>query len=388
MTKLPLDPAATQEVEQVTFPSGRVKSDEDLISVSINHISKRYGSNRKASGILANDNISLEIRQGEIFGLLGPNAAGKTTLVNQIMGLTAPTEGSILVEGLDVKQDSALVKTVTAYLPQRGLPFGSLEVRRALVYTGQLRGLSKADARSQATNLIEQLDLAEVADRLVNTLSAGMRRMVGFAATLMGRPRLLILDEPTNELDPARRRQVWEAVRAANLEHGITCLLVTHNLLEAETVLERLAVISWGRVIASGTPGELKQRFSSEAHLDLVLKPQIAALIPGPASGGSDDIAAIVTGLFRHSNSNVQVRVEGFNHQPLRLRIYFPPEEAGQVTVILLDKLGMNYLDDFRLALPSLEDVYLQLIAGVEATNAASTSNTHRQLEEEGNFDR
>lgn len=335
------------------------------VSIAIAHLVKKYGKTRASREtnreIIANDDISLEVGRGEIFGLLGPNGAGKTTLVNQIMGLTSPTSGTIFVEGIDVIQSPQLVKGLTAYLPQKGLPFGSLEVSRALIYTGQLRGLKSVEARHQAQIILKELDLDEVSQRYVNTLSSGMQRMVGFATTLMGRPRLLILDEPTNELDPARRRQVWDAIRTVNRESGATFLLVTHNLIEAETVLERLAVISKGKIIAVGTPGEIKQSHSKEAYLDLVLTPEI---LNGSEHNGPNLTATThLTKLLATVNLQNQVRIDQVLNQPLRARLYLLPEQASQIINLFLQGPGRPYVDDFKLALPSLEDVYLQLIS-------------------------
>ncbi len=346
------------------------------VSIAIAHLVKKYGkpgANRATNGeIIANDDISLEVVQGEIFGLLGPNGAGKTTLVNQIMGLTSPTSGDIFVEDIDVVQSPQLVKRLTAYLPQKGLPFGSLEVSRALIYTGRLRGLKPVEAQHQAQTLLKELDLEEVSRRFVNTLSSGMQRMVGFATALMGRPRLLILDEPTNELDPARRRQVWEAIRTVNRERGTTCLLVTHNLIEAESVLERLAVISKGKIIAAGTPGEIKQSHSNEAYLDLVLTPEI---FNGSEDNGQHSTAIIqVTKLLATANLQNQVRIEQTFNQPLRVRLYLLAEQASQVINLFLQGSGRAYVDDFKLALPSLEDVYLQLISGNAQTLSSRES--------------
>jgi len=321
--------------------------------VSVQNLTKLYPRKGRAKStnpsdyIAANDNISLEIQPGEIFGLLGPNGAGKTTLVNQLLGLTRPDSGTILVEGLDVTRYPQQVKEITAYLPQQGMAFGSIEVWRALSFTGQLRGLKTTEANTQAKSLIAELDLEQVANRYLNQLSGGMKRMVGFAMALMGQPKLLVLDEPTNELDPARRRLVWETIRNINRQRSITCLLVTHNVLEADSVLERLAVLASGKVRALGTPGQLKQEFSQEARLDLALANPLPKPLPE---------------YFSETHLAGLVRVEPEPYLPLRFRLYFPPHLANEVLGVLIHRLGMSYLDDFKLALPSLEDVYLHLV--------------------------
>ncbi len=324
---------------------------ETQLSVAIRNLTKLYpqnGSGSKGKYLTANDNISLEIQQGEIFGLLGPNGAGKTTLVKQILGLTLPDSGSIEVEGINVVEEPGAVRNITAYLPQQGVGFDTLEVWRALTFTGQLRGLSQKESQTQANELIEKLNLNEVSNRYIYKLSGGMYRMVGLAAALMGYPKLLVLDEPTNELDPLRRRLVWQTIQNINQERGITCILVTHNVLEAETILERLAIISEGKILVQNTPGALKQQISSEAYIDLKLR-------------ASTEIELIHSFL---GNNNF-IRIEPGRTDPRSLRLYIPIEQADTVLGVLLHRIGMQSLDDIKLALPSLEDVYLTYMQGV-----------------------
>ncbi len=320
------------------------------ISVSISNLTKSYPiKNRSVRGnaveyLQANNDISLEIRKGEIFGLLGPNGAGKTTLVNQILGLSRPDKGSLTVEGIDAVSRPEKVKQITSYLPQQGTAFGSLEVRRALVYTGQLRGIKPADANQQATRLIKMLELEEVAERYLNHLSGGMKRMVGLAMALMGNSQLLVLDEPTNELDPARRRLVWEVIRRVINERTATCILVTHNVLEAESILERVAIINKGKVQALGSPGELKQAHFGEARLDLALKSQVN---PGDLIMDLGDLP---------------VKFDLLDGQYKNFRFYCQTKYAGKLLDTVIGKIGLEQIDDFKLALPSLEDIYLHLV--------------------------
>src|SRR5215510_12792332 len=230
----------------------------DSVAIRVEHLTRVFSA--KGQTIHANDDMSFEVKRGEIFGLLGPNGAGKTTLISQLLGLLAPTSGSIWLEGVDVIRNPEFVRQISGFLPQTGLPMRYVEVERALRYTGRLRGQSEADARLQAAALMEELGLAEFAQRYVNKLSGGMLRLTNFAMALMGRPRLLVLDEPTNELDPHKRQIIWMMIGRLNREQGTTCVLVTHNVLEAEKVIQRVAVMHGGRIIALGTPGEVKMR--------------------------------------------------------------------------------------------------------------------------------
>ncbi|HEX2911045.1 MAG TPA: ABC transporter ATP-binding protein [Chloroflexia bacterium] len=330
-------------------------------SVVVTDLSKIFRSDkpdrntREEKFIVANNGISLSINRGEIFGLLGPNGAGKTTLINQILGLSLPTTGSIMVETIDVVRNPAGVKAISSYLPQRGIAFDAVEVFTALVFAGQLKGMSRRNAQAQAKELIEDLDLTDVAHRYIRALSGGMRRVVGLAIGLMGYPKLLVLDEPTNELDPVRRKQVWEIIKKINKQRETTCILVTHNVLEAESVLDRTAIISEGKVIAVGTPGELKQQISNKARIDLAFKSNFA-------STKAEKLHLLLKTLFENAQLSFSVKIVPQSDDLLRWALYLPFENSNQVLELLVKELGLPYIDDFKLSLTSLEDVYLNLI--------------------------
>ena len=350
-------------------------------SVVLQNVSKFYNvprikGNDSESGarnlkLAANEDISLEVRQGEIFGLLGANGAGKTTLVNQILGLVTPDHGSVWVEGVDVVRYPQKIKSLTSYLPQKSMDFGTLEVERLLVHAGELRGMSRNSARDQAERFIEELDLTSVSTQYFSTLSGGMKRIVGLAMSLMGQPKLLVLDEPTNELDPARRRRVWEFIRSIKVRFGTTCIIVTHNVAEAEAVLERVAVLAEGRLVTLGTPGELKQQFSKEVKLEVVFKPSILdrkTQITNSlnSSDQADEVGSILRAkisiAFEASSLAHGVRFVSNQIDPLSLTIFCPTEQADEVLGVLLHQIGLKYLDDFKLALPSLEEIYLDIV--------------------------
>jgi ABC-2 type transport system permease protein len=290
--------------------------------------------------VRANDNISFTVQRGEVFGLLGPNGAGKTTLIWQLMGLLAPTSGHITVEGIDVVRYPERVKQIVGFLPQAGAPMRAVEVEQALRFTGRLRGQTDGDARAQAQLLMRELELLPHARRLVQQLSGGMRRLVDCAMALMGQPQLLILDEPTNELDPHKRQLVWNLIARLSREYGSTCVLVTHNVLEAEKVLQRVAVIVHGRMITVGTPSEIKQRAGGKIRLELRLREE------------THDVAVALREL---------AAVGSREQRPGVYRFYLDEHQIPAATAIIVQRMGLNALDDFRLAPPSLEDVYLDL---------------------------
>ncbi|MFD6889361.1 ATP-binding cassette domain-containing protein [Streptomyces sp. NPDC059957] len=310
-------------------------------AIHIHDVTREY-TGRDGKRVRANDGVTLTVERGQVLGLLGPNGAGKTTLVSQLFGLTRPTSGTLRVEGLDPVRDPEAVKRITGFLPQAGLPMRRMEVHRALYFTGRLRGQSERDARLQTRELIEEFGLEDRADRYVDKLSGGSMRLVNIGMALMGRPKVLVLDEPTNELDPRNRRVIWDAVARRNAEDGTTVLLVTHNVLEAESAVHRVAVMNAGRVVASGTPDELKQQIGDRTRLELLVRGsgvlsdaevrELSAV--GEVTAGSRDGSYVIRSAT---------------------------EQVPALLQQLVQSVGMSRIGDFRLAQPSLEDVYLAL---------------------------
>lgn len=289
--------------------------------------------------VIANDELTFTVEHGEVFGLLGHNGAGKTTLIMQIMGLLPPTSGTIYVEDINVVKNPQAVKSLVGFLPQTQLPLRYLELRQALHYTGRLRGLNETDTRTQVSWLLEVLDLADYANTYVNKLSGGLLRITNFAMALMAYPQLIILDEPSNNLDPQRRRQMWDMISYMNKEYGLTCILVTHNIAEAERVMQRVVVLRHGRIVAQGSPGTIKQQISQNIQLDIWLR----TLTELPE--------AIIV---RLAAAPEFIRAGQY-------RIYLPKERAMEAINMILHYLGFEELEDFRMAPVSLEDAYLNL---------------------------
>jgi ABC-2 type transport system ATP-binding protein len=238
----------------------------------IEHVTKAY------RGVVANDDVSLGFREGEVFGLLGPNGAGKTTLVGQILGLIEPTSGRITIDGVDVIRRPDIARRSCSYQPQSSVPIDGITPIQAIELAGMIRGGKRADVRPRARALIAALDLGEWQARNV-PLSGGVARLVAFCMAAVFPGRIVILDEPTNDVDPLRRKLLWEQVRALATQ-GSAVLLVTHNVLEAERCVDRLAILDGGRVVASGSPGTLKAGLGGWLRLEVVLEPDVQ---PGPA---------------------------------------------------------------------------------------------------------
>ncbi|MFE7559141.1 ABC transporter ATP-binding protein [Kitasatospora sp. NPDC057500] len=298
----------------------------------------RAGRGASAGVIRANDGITLTVRQGEIFGLLGPNGAGKSTLVRQLTGLLRPDSGSIEILGHDVVRHPERAARLLGYLGQESTALDELTVALAAETTGRLRGLSRAAARAAADEVITELALEPLAQRPLAKLSGGQRRLACVAAALVGDRPLLVLDEPTTGMDPVARRSVWSAVERRRAERATTVLLVTHNVIEAETVLDRVAVVDEGRVIACDTPGGLKALVDGDVRLDLVWRDEAPLDVPA--------VAALAERAERTGR---------------RWTVRTTPEQARELVSAVTTGPAFAALDDFTLATPSLEDAYLKL---------------------------
>jgi ABC-2 type transport system ATP-binding protein len=212
--------------------------------------------------------IDLEIRPGEIFALLGPNGAGKTTTVGVATTRVRPTAGTVRVDGLDVLGDTAEVKRRIGVVTQYNTLDRSCSVRENLYYHCRYFGFGADAARARADELLRNFRLAERADAMVMTLSGGLAQRVQIARAIAHRPRMLFLDEPTSGLDPQSRLALWELVSGLRAE-GITVLLTTHYMDEADRLSDRVAIIDYGRVLVVGSPAELKRQTGADTVVEL-----------------------------------------------------------------------------------------------------------------------
>jgi ABC-2 type transport system ATP-binding protein len=224
--------------------------------------------------------VDLTVAAGEVRALLGPNGAGKTTLVRVISTLLSPTSGSAAVGGADVTTDPTAVRRTIGLTGQYAAVDDLLTGRENLQIVGRLYQLSKSEARRRAEEALERLSLTDAADRLVRTYSGGMRRRLDLGASLVGRPKVLVLDEPTTGLDPRGRIELWDFLREL-VHSGATVLLTTQYLEEADELADRITVLDHGRVIAEGTSAELKERVGGDVLVATASTPEhLAALAP------------------------------------------------------------------------------------------------------------
>jgi daunorubicin resistance ABC transporter ATP-binding subunit len=250
--------------------------------IQANGVAKAFGST------VALANVDIAVARGSVLALLGRNGAGKTTFVRILSTLLAPDAGRLSIAGVDVRRDAATVRSLIGLAGQFAAVDGTLTGRENLELVGRLYGLRRAEARSRGGEVLERLGLADAADRLVRTYSGGMRRRLDLGASLVGRPLVLIMDEPSTGLDPRSRLELWSLIDDL-VRDGTTLLLTTQYLEEADRLADRAAVIERGRMIAEGTPDELKQRIGGDVLEVSVTRPtdvdRLVGLLRGLGSG-------------------------------------------------------------------------------------------------------
>ncbi|MEM7141779.1 MAG: ATP-binding cassette domain-containing protein [Actinomycetota bacterium] len=301
-------------------------------SVVIEGLVKTFGDTR------ALDGVDMVAEAGSVLGLLGPNGAGKTTTVDILSTLSLPDEGRAVVAGHDVVADPEAVRSVIALTGQFAAVDDVLTGRENLVLFGRLRGLSRPEAIERAADLLRRFSLESAADARVATYSGGMRRRLDIASSLVVTPQVLFLDEPTTGLDPRSRAEVWAAVRELR-DQGLTVILTTQYLEEADQLADDIVVIDRGRVVASGTPGELKQRLGRNACsvslVDAALAEGVAARLERFGSTSIDEATGEIT-------------IAGAGAEALVAVVGFLSEEGIAVA-------------DIALRRPTLDDVFFEL---------------------------
>jgi ABC-2 type transport system ATP-binding protein len=307
---------------------------------------KRFGEST------ALDGVDLEVAEGTVFGLLGPNGAGKTTLVRLLATLLEPDAGWAEVFGRDVVHDAVQVRATVGLTGQFAAVDEILTGRENLQMFGRLSSLSRAQARRRGSELLERFDLSDAADRPVRTYSGGMRRRLDLASSLLTRPRLLLLDEPTTGLDPRSRNEIWAMVREL-VRDGSTVLLTTQYLEEADQLADRIAVINHGRIVEQGPVSELKARVGGQ-----ILEVELA-------SSSDRDRAQVAL-------AGVGCGIPEPGGRPARLTLPATRDGLalieGAAAAFRRDGIGVK---DLGLRGPTLDDVFLQLTAAPPSADGA-----------------
>ncbi len=301
--------------------------------VEAHHLVKTY-----PPGLRALDGLSISIAPGEIFGLLGPNGAGKSTAIKILTTLAKPDEGTAIVAGHDVRKHPDRVRRAIGVVAQKSGSDPLATGRDNLMLQGRLYRMPTRALRQRVDELLDRFDLADAADRAAKTYSGGMLRRLDVAIGLVHRPEVLFLDEPTTGLDPEARAALWQEIEHLSAAEGLTILLTTHYLEEADQLAGRLAIVDRGAVVVEGTPDELKGELRGDAiHVQLL---------------GAPDEAAVKAALTTH------VRDARLNGTELSARA---DDGARTVPAILaaLDAAGVR-VGSVTVARPSLDDVYLR----------------------------
>ena len=303
--------------------------------VDVQNLTKRFGRTTVLQGI----NLSAE--RGTVLGVLGPNGAGKTTAINCLTTLLVPDGGHAMIAGYDVVKQPAAVRSLISLTGQFAAVDEVLTARENLVLFGRLLRLSSGAAKRRATELLAQFDLADAADRQVKTFSGGMRRRLDLAASIVVLPLVLFLDEPTTGLDPRSRQQLWAVVKDLKSQ-GITIILTTQYLEEADALADQIVVIDQGKVIAEGTVDELKDRVGGKfCELRLVNSAEVAKVRALLA-----DIGTIATGEMGETG-------------PLAIAAPKGAKTLSEI-VLRLEEKGIA-IADISLRRPSLDDVFFKL---------------------------
>jgi ABC-2 type transport system ATP-binding protein len=306
----------------------------------------------RKSEVRALDGLDLTVAEGTVLGLLGPNGAGKTTAVRILATLLRPDAGRATVAGFDVAKEPDAIRKVIGLSGQYAAVDENLTGSENLWLFGRLYQLSSHEAGRRADELLQQFDLVDARDRVVKTYSGGMRRRLDLASALIGRPRLLILDEPTTGLDPRSRIGMWDVIRGL-VREGVTLLLTTQYLEEADELANTIAVVDHGKIIARGTADELKSQVGGE-RIEVVVHAR-------------EDIARAVEVLARDCEGQVSV-----NEHTRELTVPTTTGASALVKVLRdIDEARIK-IDDIGLRRPTLDDVFLALTGHATAEEQAN----------------
>jgi len=243
--------------------------------ISVKNLVKKFGS------FTANDNLNFEVYEGEIFGFLGANGAGKTTALRILSGLSSPTSGEVIVAGFNAKKDAEKIKKNIGYMCQKFSLYEDLTAKENIMLYGGIYGMSKTLIKERTNELLDKLNFREFGDRLISDLPLGLKQKLAFSVAVLHEPKIVFLDEPTGGVDPITRRQFWEMIYET-AARGITVFVTTHYMDEAE-YCDRVSIMSEGRIVALDTPENLKKQYNADSVEEVFIK---IARPPIPPEGG------------------------------------------------------------------------------------------------------
>lgn len=332
------------------------------LAVSTEGLTREFGTVRAVDG------LNLAVHRGEIYGFLGPNGAGKSTSVRILTTLLLPTAGRALVAGYDVTKQSLQVRLRIGTALQEAALDPKQTGRELLDLQARLYGLSRSDTQRRVKELEPFVDIGDAMDRMVGTYSGGMKRRLDLAASLVHNPEIIFLDEPTSGLDPLSRARVWEEVRRINKELGVTILLTTQYLEEADALADRVGIINRGKLVAEGTPRDLKRRLGADV---------IIVQIDG-------DIEAARAAIQRSAGSNTTIEKIETHGRELTISATRGAALLGEIALALRD--ANVAVHEIALRSPTLDDVFLDVTGGrleEAAARAAATAGSEARGTEE-----
>ena len=320
--------------------------------IEVKNLTKQYG------GILALDNVTFEVRQGEVLGFLGPNGAGKTTTMKILTCFIAPTKGQVQVAGKNILTDSLEIRRQVGYLPENAPLYVDMQVREYLSFVADIRALSGQEKNKAIDRVLDVCGLLNVALQEIRTLSKGYRQRVGLAQAMVHNPSILILDEPTSGLDPNQIVEIRELIKSLGAER--TVILSTHNLAEVQATAKRVVIIHKGKLVADGTPEELEQERGG-ARYDVVLaKPAESGEKVQDTFKQIDGVSGVELSKAP-SNGELEVVVRGQGDKDVRADIFRIAVENNWVLL----GLGRKQVD--------LESVFRRLTTTNSATSNATS---------------
>jgi ABC-2 type transport system ATP-binding protein len=303
-------------------------------AIVVDHLTKKFGE------FVADDALDFTVAQGEIFGILGPNGAGKSTLIRMLNTLMAPTSGTASVMGHDIVRETAAVRNEIGVIPQANTVDQDLSAWETLDIYGKFYSMGRKERRQRATELLEAVGLLEWKDRPAGTYSGGMRRRLEIARGLIHHPHVFILDEPTTGLDPQSRRVIWELLEKLRTPGDLTILLCTHYMDEADRLCDRLAIIDHGKIVALGSPRELKEGVPGQDILTVQFFQEVG-----------DDLLATLKAL-----PNVQ---EAGREETHTARLILAGDVVPLEAIAEASRAHGNRVKNMSLLEPTLEDVFL-----------------------------
>lgn len=360
----------------------------ELTLIQVEHLTKRYGNR-----IAVND-LSFSVEKGQIYGFLGPNGAGKSTSMNVMTGYLSADSGSVVINGYDIEREPIKAKKSIGYLPEIPPLYQDMTVREYLIFVTELKKIPKKERKNAIANILEELNLSDVSERLIKNLSKGYRQRVGMAQALIGNPEVIILDEPMVGLDPKQIIEMRDMIKELGKEH--TVLLSSHILSEIDAICDHIIILSDGKLAASGSPKELQDMMQTKTEIELtVIGEENVVLSIIQSMDEIEECKIVKSGSNQEKCPNLD---ECSNQEKLSNQ---NEEKENTVKLSVLSKEGKDIRKELSVKLASsgivilemqkkdtsLEDIFLQLTSKADESFDSSIEETEEIPEKEVNTD-